>query len=81
MNRRDIQGMYLSDEEIIAIEVYLKQSGYIGVKSFSTTVENTDLFYRVEFVKQGISATGYKEIPTHWVKSFIRERKINQIID
>ena len=38
-------------------------------------------FYSLEFTEPGKSDIGYVEVPEDWVKSFIRDKKINQIID
>jgi len=53
----DIEGRYLSDNEIEAINSYLLQNG-------CSTINDTPNI-----------------TPENWVKSFIRDKKINKIIN
>ena len=37
--------------------------------------------YKIEVIEPGKESLSYVEAPTHWVKSHIRDKKINQIIE
>jgi hypothetical protein len=76
---RDSEGRYLSSDVIEGIHFFLLEKGYS-----SPNITNIHLnygFYKTEFTHVGISDIGYAEVPEHCVKSFIRNKKINQIIE
>jgi hypothetical protein len=80
---RDIQGKYLTDDEILAIEYYLMQYDCrtINGKPQITSIEYAGNVYKIEVIEPGKESLSYAEAPTHWVKSHIRDKKINQIIE
>lgn len=77
---RHIHGSYIKDDEISAIENWLVGFGAISPTVISN-IEVTDKAYKVEFIECGKRSLSYQEIPVDWVKSFIRDKKINTIIE
>ena len=92
---RDIEGKYLSEDVVLALRTYLLERGCkvtatIDNQTFETIIYGVPNiisvhlkggFYSLEFTEPGKSDIGYVEVPEDWVKSFIRDKKINQIID
>jgi len=76
---RDMQGRYIKDDEITAIDNYLIGFGARSPIVLSN-IEVTDEAYKVEFIEYGKRSLSYLAVPVHWVKSFIRDKKINTII-
>jgi len=80
---RDIEGRYLSTDVIEAIKSFLLDIGCSTVNGVPniTNIHFTEGFYKTEFSEPIKSDIGYIEIPEHWVKSYIRNKKINKIIE
>jgi hypothetical protein len=80
---RDIEGRFLSSEVIEAIKSFLIDKGCKTINGIPniTNIHFTEGFYKTEFSEPGKDDQGYIEIPEDWVKSFIRNKKINKIID
>lgn len=80
---RDIEGRYLSSDVVEAVNYFLLERGCKTVNGIPniTNIHLTGGFYKTEFTELDKSDIGYIEIPEHWVKSFIRNKKINQIIE
>jgi len=80
---RDIEGRYLSDNEIEAINSYLLQNGCSTINGTPniTNIHFTNGFYKTEFSEANKATLSYLEVPENWVKSFIRDKKINKIIN
>lgn len=87
---RDIDGKYLSSDVVLALRSYLLER---GCKTIGQTLESTiegipniisvhlkGGFYSLEFTEPGKSDIGYVEVPEHWVKSFIRDNKIDKLL-
>jgi hypothetical protein len=80
---RDIEGRYLSSDVREAINSFLLEKGWC-VMTDNRVITNIHLregFYKTEFSEPNKSDIGYIEIPEYWIKSFIRNKKINQIIE
>jgi len=80
---RDIEGRYLSQDIIEAIKSFLLEKDCKTVDGIPniTNIHLREGFYKTEFSEPNKSDIGYIEIPEHWVKSFIRNKKINKIIE
>ena len=80
---RDIEGRYLSQNVIEAINFFLLEKGCKTVDGIPniTNIHLTGGFYKIEFTEPDKSDIGYIEIPEHWVKSFVRNKKIDKIIE
>jgi len=79
---RDVEGRYLSQDIREAINSFLLEKGCKTVDGIPniTNIHLREGFYKTEFSEPNKSDIGYIEIPEHWVKSFIRDKKINKII-
>jgi|LauGreDrversion4_2_1035121.scaffolds.fasta_scaffold111110_4 hypothetical protein len=79
---RDAEGRYLSSDVREAINSFLLEKGCKTVDGIPniTNIHLRDGFYKTEFSEPNKSDIGYIEIPEHFVKSFIRDKKINKII-
>lgn len=80
---RDIEGRYLSDDVVDAIKSFLLERGCLtlnGVPNI-TNIHFSDGLYKTEYTEPAKDAQGYLEIPEYWVKSYIRNKKINKLID
>lgn len=80
---RDIEGNYLSVDVWDSLKSFLLEKGCKTVDGNPNivSVHLSSGFYKTEFTEPNRSDIGYIEIPEHWVKSFIRNRKINKIIN
>ena len=80
---RDIEGRFLPPDVGEALKSFLLERGCKTVNGIPniTNVHLTDGFYKTEFTEPDKSDIGYIEIPEHWVKSFIRNKKIDKIIE
>lgn len=80
---RDIEGRYLSPDVIEAIKSFLLEKGCKTVDGIPniTNIHLTEGFYKTEFSEPNKAELGFLEIPEYWVKSFIRNKKINKIIE
>ena len=80
---RDINGKSLTADELDAIEYYLMQYDCLTLngKPQITSIEYRADVYKIEVIEPNKEYLSYAEAPTHWVKSFIRDKKINQIIE
>jgi hypothetical protein len=85
---RDIEGRYLSNDVVDAIYAFLRQklmSHYTTVSDYCditiTMFHFTNGFYKIEFTEVNKAEPRYLEIPESWVLSYIREKKINSIIE
>jgi len=80
---RDVEGKYLSQDTIEAINSFLLEKNCKTVDGIPniTNIHLTEGFYKTEFSELNKSELGYLEIPEYWVKSFIRNKKINKIIE
>ena len=80
---RDVEGRYLSQDIREAINSFLLEKGCKTVDGIPniTNIHLREGFYKTEFSEPNKSDIGYIEIPEHWVKSFIRNKKINKIIE
>ena len=80
---RDIEGRYLSDDVVDAIKSFLLEKGCLtlnGVPNI-TNIHFSDGLYKTEYTEPAKDVQGYLEIPEYWVKSYIRNKKINKLID
>jgi hypothetical protein len=80
---RDIEGRYLSYDVIEAVKFFLLKRGCKTVNGVPniTNIHLTEGFYKTEFSEPDKSDIGYIEIPEYWIKSFIRNKKIDKIIN
>ena len=80
---RDIEGRFLSSDVVEAVNSFLLEKGCKTVNGIPniTNIHLREGFYKTEFSEPNKSDIGYIEIPEHWVKSFIRNKKINKIIE
>jgi len=80
---RDIEGRYLSPDVVEAVNSFLleKECKTINGIPNITNIHLTEGFYKTEFSEPNKEDIGYIEIPDYWVKSFIRNKKINKIIE
>ena len=80
---RDIEGRYLSDDVIEALKSFLLEKGCKTIDGIPniTNIHFNKGFYKTEFSEPNKSELGYYEIPEYWVKSFIRNKKINNIFN
>lgn len=79
---RDIEGKYLSSDVVLALRTFLLEKGCKVVENTPNiiSVHLKNGFYSLEFTEPGKSDIGYVEVPEDWVKSFIRDQKITQIL-
>lgn len=80
---RDIEGRFLSNDVIEGIHSFLLERGCKttnGVPNI-TNIHLTEGFYKTEFSEPNKEDIGYIEIPDYWVKSFIRNKKIDKLIE
>jgi hypothetical protein len=80
---RDIEGKYLSDDVIEAIKVFLLDRGLITLDG-NPNIKSIHLskgLYKIEYTEPNKESQGYLEIPEFLIKSFIRNKKINKIIE
>ena len=80
MVRRGIEGRYLPDDVTEALNSFLLERGFNGIPNI-TSIHLRGGFYKTEFSEPNRSDIGYIEIPEHWVKSFIRNKKIDKLIE
>jgi hypothetical protein len=80
---RDIEGRYLSSDVVESVNSFLLERGCKTVNGIPniTNIHLTGGFYKTEFTEPDKSDIGYIEIPEHWVKSFIRNKKIDKLIE
>ena len=80
---RDIESKYLSSDVIEAVNYFLLEKGCKTINGVPniTNIHFTEGFYKTEFSEPNKAELGYLEIPEHFVKSFIRNKKINKIIN
>jgi hypothetical protein len=83
---RDIEGRFLSQDVVEAVNSFLLEKGCKTVDGIPniTNIHLTDTsirLYKTEFSEPNKAELGYLEIPDYWVKSFIRNKKINKIIE
>jgi hypothetical protein len=80
---RDAEGRYLSQDIREAINSFLLEKGcktFDGIPNI-TNIHLREGFYKTEFSEPNKSELGFLEIPEYWVKSYIRNKKINKIIE
>lgn len=79
---RDAHGRYISDDVIEAIKSFLIDRGCLTLDGNPniTNIHFSESLYKTEYLEPGKDSQGYLEIPEHWVKSFIRNKKIDSII-
>jgi hypothetical protein len=76
---RDAEGRYLSNDEIEGIHSFLLEKGCP-----SPNITNIHLnygLYKTEFSELNKPDIKYMEIPEHWIKSYIRNKKIDKLIE
>jgi hypothetical protein len=80
---RDIEGRFLSSDVVEAVNSFLLEKGCKTVDGIPniTNIHLTEGLYKTEFSEPNREDIGYVEIPDYWVKSFIRNKKINKIIE
>jgi hypothetical protein len=80
---RDAEGRYLSSDVREAINSFLLEKGCKTVDGIPNikNIHFTEGFYKTEFSEPNKSELCFLEIPEYWVKSFIRNKKINKIIE
>ena len=80
---RDIEGRYLSQDVIEAINSFLLEKNCKTVNGIPniTNIHFTSGFYKIEFSEPNKSELGFLEISDYWIKAFIRNKKINKIIE
>jgi len=80
---RDIEGRYLSPDVREAINSFLLEKGCKTVDGIPniTNIHLKEGFYKTEFSEPNKSDIGYIEIPEHFVKSYIRNKKINNVLN
>lgn len=80
---RDIEGRYLSEDTIEAIKYFLLERGCITLDGNPniTNIHFSEGVYKTEYTEPSKDSQGYLEIPEHFVKSYIRDKKINKIIE
>ena len=80
---RDIEGRYLSPDVVESVNYFLLERGCKTTNGIPniTNIHLTEGFYKTEFSEPNKAELGYLEIPEHWVKSFIRNKKIDKLIE
>ena len=80
---RDIEGRFLSSDVVEAVNSFLLEKGCKTINGAPniTNIHLTEGFYKTEFSEPNKAELGYLEIPEHWVKSFIRNKKIDKLIE
>ena len=80
---RDIEGRFLSQDVIEAIKSFLVERGCKTVDGIPNinTIHFTEGFYKTEFSEPNKSELGFLEISEYWVKAFIRNKKIDKLIE
>ena len=80
---RDVEGRYLSQDVVDGIHSFLLEKGCSTVNGVPniTNIYLTEGFYKTEFSEPNKAELKYLEIPEHWVKSFIRNKKIDKLIE
>ena len=80
---RDIEGRFLSSDVVEAVNSFLLEKGCKTIDGIPniTNIHLTEGSYKTEFSEPNKAEIGYIEIPDHWVKSFIRNKKIDKLIE
>ena len=80
---RDIEGRFLSSDVVEAVNFFLLEKGCKTINGTPniTNIHLTEGFYKTEFSEPNKAELKYLEIPEHWVKSFIRNKKIDKLIE
>jgi hypothetical protein len=80
---RDIEGRFLPDDVRESINYFLLEKGCKTVDGIPniTNIHLKEGFYKTEFSEPNKSDIGYIEIPEHFVKSYIRNKKINNVLN
>jgi hypothetical protein len=77
---RDSEGRFLSSDVIEGIHSFLLLERGCSSPNI-TNIHLNSGFYKTEFTHIGKTDIGYVEVPEYWVKSYIRNKKINKIIE
>ena len=80
---RDIEGRFLSNDVIEGIHSFLLLERGCSSPNITNIHFNSGLFVveGFQFTHIGKTDIGYVEVPEYWIKSYIRNKKINKIIE